>query len=183
MLHLPQHTQLRLVHRTGTTDIRTGLSAYWYAKAGHQNLAVIVVWMLARQMGQSAMGRAMMSVAQPWQVHCKRHTPLHPAFLARVACLFGARNEVYIQFLEVHKALSWLLRHAKEGAISILLQRQIVATHGQAQQEVPGLYRTHHVPAGEGDNFPQMLHAHNAELALVWLPVIRQVCDAASLRA
>ena len=35
-----------------------------------QNLAVIVVWILARHMGQRPPA-AMMSLAQPWQVHCR----------------------------------------------------------------------------------------------------------------
>ena len=40
---------------------------------GDQNLAVMVLWMLVRHMGQRAPA-AMMSEAQLWQVHCRCHT-------------------------------------------------------------------------------------------------------------
>ena len=40
---------------------------------GGQNLAVMVLWMLARHMGQRAPA-AMMPLAQPWQVHCRGAT-------------------------------------------------------------------------------------------------------------
>lgn len=85
---------LKTAYRTGIATFTKRLTIHWSLNAGLISTSDVGL-ILVQHMRQMA-PVAMMSLVQPWQVHCTLHTPSDVAVASSKAWLLMHRSNIYI---------------------------------------------------------------------------------------